>query len=76
MIKMSVSPECDLMMTGLLELIACLASTNSLKSASSCVDIRLCMELRSDIDNRWQYPSVAGNSLLFSVNLILSFCYQ
>ena len=59
-----------------LELIACFASTNSLKSASSCVDIRLCMELRPDIDNRWQYPSVTGNSLLFSVNLMFSFCYQ
>ena len=76
MIKMSVSPECDLMMTGLLESIACFASTTSLKSASSCVDIRSLMELRSDIDNRWQYPSVTGNSLLFSVNLMLSFCYQ
>ena len=55
---MFVSPECDLMMTGLLELIACFASTISLKSGSSCVDTRPSMELTTDIDNRWQYPSV------------------
>ena len=35
MIKMSASAECDLMMTELLELIACFACTISLKSAVS-----------------------------------------
>ena len=56
MIKVPVSPECDLMMTGLLESIACFTCTISLKFSSSCVDIKLSMELTSDIDNRWQYP--------------------
>ena len=73
---MSVSPECDLMMTGLLKLIACFACTISLKSASSCVDTRLFMELTSDIDNRWQYPSVDRYGLVvrsvFNVFLLLS----
>ena len=58
MTKMSLSPECDLMLTGLLESIACFSCTISLKSASPCVDTRLSMELTSHIDNRWQYPSV------------------
>ena len=57
MIKVSVSPECDLM-TGLLESIACFACTISLKSTSSCADIRLSMELTSYTDNGWQYFSM------------------
>ena len=64
------------MKTGLLELIACCACTISLKSASSCVDIRLSMELTSDIDNRWQYPYVDRYRLavlsVFNVFLLLS----
>ena len=71
-----LSSECDLLMTGLLELIAYFACTISLKSASSCVDIRLCMELISDIDNRWQYPSVDRYRIVvlsvFNVFLLLS----
>ena len=65
MIKMSVSPECDLMATGLLESIACFACIISLKSAFSCVDTRLPMELTSHIDNRWQYPFVNRYRLVF-----------
>ena len=76
MIKMSVSPECNLMMTGLLELIACFPCTVSLKSASSCVDIRLSMELTFCIDNSWQYLSVDRHRLVvlsvFNVSLLLS----
>ena len=76
MIKMSVSPECNLMMTGLLESIACFPCTVSLKSASSCVDIRLSMELTFCIDNSWQYLSVDRHRLVvlsvFNVSLLLS----
>ena len=76
MIKMSVSPECDLMMTGLLKSIACFAYTIGLKSASSCFDTRISMKLTSDIDNSWQYPSVDRYSLvvqsLFNIFLLLS----
>ena len=75
-VKISLSPECDLMMTGLLELIAWFACTISLNSASSCVNTRLSMEMTSDIDNRWQYPSVDRYMLVvlsvFNVFLLLS----
>ena len=74
--KMSVTPECDLITTGLLESIACFACTIILKSASSCVDTRLPMELTSDIDNRWQYPSANRYRLVvlseFNLFLLLS----
>ena len=64
------------MMTGLLELIAYFPCTINLKSASSCVDIRLSMELISDIDDRWQYPSVDRYRIVvlsvFNVFLLLS----
>ena len=76
MIKMSVSPECDLMMTGVLESIAYTACTISLKSASSCIGTRLSMERASDIDNHFrQYPSVDRYRLVvrsvFNVFLLL-----
>ena len=64
MIKMSLFPECDLMMTGLLESIACFPCTVSQKSASSCVDIRLSMELTFYIDNSWQCLSVNRHRLV------------
>ena len=74
--KMSVTPECDLMTTGLLESIACFTCTISLKSTSSCVDTRLPMKLTSDIDNRWQYPSTNRYRLVvlseFNLFLLLS----
>ena len=64
---MSASAECDLMMTGLLESIACFACTISLKSASSWFDIRLSMEVTFDIGNRWQYPSKNRYRVVLSV---------
>ena len=76
MIEISVSPECDLMMTGLLESIACFPWTANLKSASSCFDIRLSMELTFYIENSWQYLSVDRHRLVvlsvFNVSLLLS----
>ena len=76
MIKISVFPECNLMMTGLLESIACFPRTISIKSASSCFDIRLSMELTLYIENSWQYLSVDRHKLLvlsvFNVFLLLS----
>ena len=76
MIKISVFPECNLMMTGLLESIACFPRTISIKSASSCVDIRLSMELTLYIENSWQYLSVDRHKLVvlsvFNVFLLLS----
>ena len=76
MIEISVSPECDLMMTGLLESIACFPWTPNLKSASSCFDIRLSMELTFYIENSWQYLSVDRHRLVvlsvFNVSLLLS----
>ena len=76
MTKVFVSAESHLMMTGMLESIACFACTISLKSASSCFDIRLSMEVTSDIGNCWQYPSVDRYRLVllsaFNVFLLLS----
>ena len=76
MIKMSAPAECDLMMAGLLELIACFACTICLKSAASWFVIRLSMEVRSDVGNRWQCPSVDRYRLVvlsvFNVFLLLS----
>ena len=71
---MFVSPECDLMMTGLVELIACFTCTISLKSATSCVYTRLSMKPTSDIDYFWQYSLWTGKGLLFAVYVMFSFC--
>ena len=72
--KVPVSPECDLMMTVLMELIACFTCTISLKFSSSCVDLKLSMELTSDIGSCWQYPVHRYRLVLsvFNVFLLLS----
>ena len=51
-IKICVSPQCDLIMTGLLELTACFSCTTSRKPASSCLEIKLQTKLISDNNNR------------------------